>query len=267
MPFIENIIVYPIKALDGVRVNRARITAGGALERDREFAMVDDYGNFVNGKRHARIHQVRAQFDESIENVELHLLDANQRCNFHLVRDATKLEACFSDFFGFPISIKQNIENGFPDDTKASGPTLISAATLEEVSGWFPGLSPQDILRRFRVNVVIGGVPAFWEDHLFGEPETTVDFEIGAVQVKGINPCKRCVVPSRDPLTGEAMRGFQRTLAERRKETLSDWVVSSRFDHYYRLTVNTRIPLSEQGKVIRIDDVIRMTLPPSSQKR
>src|SRR5437879_458392 len=125
MPFIENIIVYPIKALDGVRVNRARITAGGTLERDREFAIVDDCSTFVNGKLHARIHQVRAQFDESIENVELHLLDANQRCSFHLVKDATKLEAWFSDFFGFSISIKQNIENGFPDDTKASGPTLI----------------------------------------------------------------------------------------------------------------------------------------------
>ena len=55
---------------------------------------------------------------------------------------------------------------------------------------------------RFRANLEIGEVPAFWEDRLYGESGTTVRFTVGAVCLEGTNPCQRCVVPTRDPLTG-----------------------------------------------------------------
>lgn len=65
------------------------------------------------------------------------------------------------------------------------------------------------------------------------------------------------VVALRDPITG-TVEVFQKTRATKRKEALPDWVVSSRFDHYYRLAVNTRIPRSEGGKIMTRGDEIRV---------
>jgi uncharacterized protein YcbX len=259
MPFIENLIVYPIKSLDGIWISQTQITAGGALSHDRELALLDENGNFVNGKRYQLIHKIRAKFDEGCETVTLHapIKGLQSRC-FHLVNNIIEMEAWFSEFFGSPIRIRRNKTQGFPDDTKASGPTVISKATIEEVSSWFPSLSVQDVLKRFRPNIIVGGVPAFWEDRLFGAAETVVDFKIGGVLIRGINPCQRCVVPSRDPLTGEVLPNFQKTFTKRRAETMPDWVATSRFDHYYRLSVNTRISSSEGGKVIRVGDEIQL---------
>ncbi len=66
------------------------------------------------------------------------------------------------------------------------------------------------------------------------------------------------MVPSRDPVTGESYAGFQRTFATRREETLPAEVARSRFNHFYRLSLNTRVPLSEAGKVIRLGDEVRV---------
>jgi uncharacterized protein YcbX len=60
---LRQIILYPIKSLDGVVVERARLTAGGILEHDRVYAIVDDAGAYVNGKRTARVHALRSEFD------------------------------------------------------------------------------------------------------------------------------------------------------------------------------------------------------------
>jgi hypothetical protein len=44
--------------------------------------------------------------------------------------------------------------------------------------------------------------------------------------------------------------------AEKRREALPAWAEPGRFDHYYRLAVNTRIPESEAGKVLKIGDSV-----------
>lgn len=262
IPFIENLIVYPIKSLDGAWIPKTQITAGGVLEHDREFALLDETGNFVNGKRYQLIHKIRANFDEEFKTVALHASRTGlQPRSFHLINNTREIEAWFREYFEFTIRFSRNRTQGFPDDTKASGPTVISKATIEEVSSWFPGLSEQDVLKRFRPNIVVGGVPAFWEDSLFGEAGTIVDFKIGAVLFRGINPCQRCIVPSRDPFTGEALPNFQKTFTKRRAETMPDWVTPSRFSHYYRLSVNTWISSSEAGKVIRVGDEIQIISP------
>ena len=42
--FLERIMVYPIKSLDGVSVMESRLTDGGILEFDRIHAIVDEKG-------------------------------------------------------------------------------------------------------------------------------------------------------------------------------------------------------------------------------
>jgi uncharacterized protein YcbX len=113
----------------------------------------------------------------------------------------------------------------------------------------------EEVLRRFRPNLVVRGVPAFWEDRLYAAADS-VSFRIGDVVLNGQNPCARCVVPTRDPLTGGAYPDFMKTFIERRKATLPPWAPPERFDHFYRLSVNTTIGKGEAGKVLQVGDAV-----------
>ena len=140
-----------------------------------------------------------------------------------------------------------------PRDRK---PTIVSTATLAAVAAWFPGLSVDSVRRRLRTNIEVDGVPAFWEDVLYAAAPAVVPFRIGAVTFVGSNPCQRCVVPSRDPDTGAALPAFSKRVAEQRAATLPDWAERTRFDHFYRLAVNTRIVPQQSGQVVRVGDVL-----------
>ena len=115
---------------------------------------------------------------------------------------------------------------------------------------------------RFRANLEIGGVPPFWEDRLYAEKPNRVHFRIGDDEFHGNNPCRRCAVPPRDPFTGESAPGNFKTLfLKMREETLPPWAERSRFDHFYRLSVNTLVPPTEAGKILRVGDEIRVIGP------
>ncbi len=259
MARITRILLYPIKSLDGIGVAEARVSAGGALEGDRRYAIVDGTGRYVNGKRLPDVHRLRARYDGARTRVVL--CNGVEERAFHLDRERAELARWLARYFGFPVEVRDDPQSGFPDDREAYGPTLIGAATLDRLTGWFPGKTADEMRLRFRANLEIGEVPAFWEDRLYGAAGTTVSFQIGAVRLEGTNPCQRCVVPTRDPWTGAEDRGFQKTLARRRAETLPPWAARSRFDHFYRLAVNTRIPISEAGKPIRVGDPIEIRGP------
>lgn len=260
MGYVARILIYPIKSLDGVAVNRATILASGALQRDREFAIVDAQGHFVNGKRNAKVHLLRSRsvsvreslWDDTAQTVTLKIQGTEEKRVFHLEQNPTELEAWFSDYFGFAVQLARNSLTGFPDDTIASGPTIISTATLEEVASWFPGITVEEMRQRLRANIEIGGVPPFWEDQLFADDGEIVQFKIGEVLFEGINPCQRCIVPTRNSRTGEAYPNFQKVFSQKRRETLPSWVNLSRFNHFYRLSVNTKIPASEAGKIVQV---------------
>jgi len=110
---------------------------------------------------------------------------------------------------------------------------------------------------RFRTTLEIDGVPTFWEDQLFGEKENyPIRFKIGDVAFEGSNPCARCPVPPRNPRTGEDLVGFQKKFSEMRRNSLPPSSPATRFDHFYRLASNTRVPATEQGKFLRVGDAL-----------
>jgi uncharacterized protein YcbX len=245
-PVVSGIFVYPIKSLGRTAVTESRIVPGGGLTHDREFALFDRDGNVINAKRHPRAQHIQALYDLAAFTVTL------GDGKFHLIEDHANLERWFSEYFGFPVAMKRNTTTGFPDDLDSPGPTIVSVASLDEVHRWFPNLDREQISRRFRANIEIGGVPAFWEDRLFGEPGEVVDFSIGEVRFQGVNPCARCPVPSRHPDTAEVLPEFAKVFSAKREATLPPWSAPGRFDHFYRLSVNTRVPASEVGKVIEV---------------
>ena len=258
MAYITGIFVYPIKSLDSVALTEATFLASGALGEDREFAMIDAKGQFVNGKANAKVHLLRSQWDTINKTICLQIQGTTEKREFALETERTELEIWLSEYFGFPVQLVQNSLTGFPDDPIASGPTIISTSTLETVASWFPGISVDEMRSRLRANIEIGGVPPFWEDKLFGNATQTIQLKIGEVLFEGINPCQRCIVPTRNPFTGESYPNFQKIFAQKRRETLPSWVNSSRFNHFYRLSVNTKVPATEAGKIIKIGDNIEV---------
>ncbi len=263
---LTQIVIYPVKSLDGMVVDRAKISTGGALEFDRRWAIVDASGKVVNAKRTAKIQQLRAQFDfvsEGLESerrsiIQLQTADDASTYTFCLTTQLTELSQWLSQFFGFGVSLIENTTTGFPDDLNAYGPTIVSTATLEAICDWFPKLDLAEVRRRFRTNLELSGVPAFWEDRLFGASGTVVDFQLGNVQIYGINPCQRCIVPTRNSISGAVTAKFQQIFMQQRQQTLPPEVNIARFNHFYRLAVNTQIPLVEAGKFLNTGD--RLTL-------
>jgi uncharacterized protein YcbX len=258
-PHLANIRLHPIKSLDPVAVAEARIGPGGGLELDRAWALYTVDGRWVNGKRTAAIHLIRAAFAPDVHAVTLAVPGDRRNIparQFAFPSDTESAAEWFSVYFEQQIIVRYARE-GFPDDSIANGPTVISTATLEAVRGWFPGIGLNDMRQRFRTSIEIDGVPAFWEDQLFGANENyAVRFRIGEVAFEGSNPCARCPVPPRDPQTGLELTGFQKRFSDLRRAQLPPWAPVERFDHFYRLSTNTRVASSESGKLLRIGDPV-----------
>jgi uncharacterized protein YcbX len=241
-------------------VASARLLPSGGLEYDRTFAIFDAAGKYVNGKRQPLVHHLRSEFDPAERVLKLSAPGASAG-QWHVDHQRAELEAWLSEYFHFPVTFKENPAAGFPDDPDAPGPTVISTATLETVASWFPGTTAEQMRARFRSNIEIGDVPPFWEDRLYGPKPQRVAFQIGEVVFHGNNPCRRCVVPPRDHLTGEGYPDFTKTFMARRQASLPDWAERSRFDHFYRLAVNTLLAPGAAGRQIHIGDEIRVIGP------
>jgi uncharacterized protein YcbX len=282
-PRLVNIRLHPIKSLDPVSVSEARISPSGGLALDRAWALYSVDGKWVNGKRTQAIHLIRANYSPDLREVTLSVPGDRREIptrTFAFPGAYEDAAEWFSVFFDQQIIVRCS-ENGFPDDTVASGPTIVSTASLEAVAEWFtlrnegfgptpqglalrnegfPGISLDEARQRFRATLEINGVPAFWEDQLFGEDERSiVRFKIGEINFEGSNPCARCPVPPRNPQTGEILEGFQKRFTQLRESTLPPWSPRPRFDHFYRLSTNTRVAPSETNKLLRVGDSLRLS--------
>jgi hypothetical protein len=267
-PQLTGIRLHQIKSLDPVRVEQARIGPGGGLEHDRAWALFSVDGRWVNAKRTAAMHLLRASYAPDLSSVTLAVPGDSRNIparTFPFPGGAQEAYEWFSVYFEQQILVRHSPE-GFPDDNIANGPTIISTASLQAVCNWFPEITLESARERFRTTLEIdtadaaatnassnGHLPAFWEDRLYGEDErSVVRFRIGEVNFEGSNPCARCPVTARDPQTAADMLGFQKRFSDLRRETLPPWAPAARFDHFYRLAVNTRVAPAEIGKVLRL---------------
>jgi uncharacterized protein YcbX len=255
-PYLSRIDIFPVKSLDGVSVPQSTVLGSGALTGDRAYALFDSQGHVINGKRNAAIHRLRSLFSDKGESITLTVDGDTPTATFHLHQQRSDLETWLSDYFQQPVTLQANHDLGFPDDTNAAGPTVISTATLQTVADWY-GLPLDETRRRFRTNLEIDGVPAFWEDQLFSADGSPIQFTIGDVLLWGINPCQRCVVPTRDTTTGAATDRFQKTFAQQRAATLPSWASPQRFNHFYKLAVNTNIPC-QGGQILKLGDGVSL---------
>jgi uncharacterized protein YcbX len=253
MPRVDRLRVYPVKGLDGIDVEAADVTEGGTLADDRTYALFDSDGDVVNGKRTARVHDLDTDFDRDTHEFVVETpIGAVER--FDLDDDPKRAEVWFSDFFDEDLTLERDDRLGYVD-RREMGPSVVSTATLQEVASWFEDLTVDSVRRRLRANVEIAGVPAFWEDRFVGEDAP--GFDAGNVRFEGVTPCGRCVVPTRDPDTGEGTPDFRETFVQRRQETFPDFADEDAFDHFYTLMLIADVPEASRGQTLRVGDEVR----------
>jgi uncharacterized protein YcbX len=250
---VRQITVYPIKSLDGIHLRQARMSVGGALLHDREFAFYNAEGRTVNAKKYPKIQQIRTFYDLEARTVRLETVGSSD--TFSLDNEQAALAEWMSAFLQTPVQLKQKQAGGFPDDDTASGFTISSLQTLETVRKWFPELDLDNLRRRFRFNIEADAPAPFWEDGLLSA-QSEQWCKVGEVDFWATGACARCPVPARDPFSGEPDSGFQQTFTRQRADTLPDFVEKSFFNHCYRLSINTKSNDEQVGKIIRVGDVI-----------
>lgn len=255
MARLERLRVYPIKGLDGIDLEEATILEGGTLARDREFALFDDDGEVVNGKRTDRVHEIATDFDP--ETGELTAEVDGDRRQFDLECEDGRERAAdwFGDVFGLDVHVERDTSLGYVD-RREMGPSVISTATLRTVASWFEGMATEEVRRRMRANVEISGVPPFWEDQFVGRDAPA--FLVDGVRFEGVTPCNRCVVPQRDPDTGEPVPEFADRFVEQRRKTFPDWADERAFDHYYALMLIAQVSEEDRGRVLRTGDSVEI---------
>lgn len=249
-PVVDRITIYPVKSLDGISLQKAQIGNGGCLLHDREYAIVDSNGKFVNGKSNAQTHLLRSAVDFENELISFRHESEDEWVQFHLQNDISEINGFLSAFFKMPVQLIRNTEGEFLDIPVQSGVTVLSEASLQTVGTWFNNMDLDETRKRFRATIEITGAPAFWEDKLFLEAGTAIEFKIGEVTLYGISPRARCVVPTRQPQTGEVIHGFPKTFAQQRTKSLPHWSTLQDYGHGYYLSVDCYIPATEFGKWI-----------------
>ncbi len=257
MATLSRIQVYPIKSLDAVELNKVKVTPHGMLENDRCYALFEGNGNIIKAKDCAELHQLRAKVN--LKSLQTCFQAHGKKETFHLEDERVAVGNWLSQILQRPVKLQRDDRIGFADDWTATGPTLISTATLEAVASWFDDLSVEEIRKRLRTNLEVEGVPAFWEDQLYGPKEgDLVSFRVGNIELFGKNACQRCPVPTRDMTTGEKTKNFSKTFVKARQENLPPWAHRERFDHFYRVSINTLPGTIGPGAQIQVGDEIEI---------
>ncbi len=254
MPHVDRLTVYPVKALAGADRQSVTISQGGTLDGDREFAIRDAEGEIVNGKRTSRLTRIDASVEPETGELRCRTPEPVE-FDLRSEPDRQAAAAWLGVQLDRTVTIDRDGTDGFPD-RPALGPSIISTGTIEAIASWYEDLTPESVRRRFRANIEIGGVPPFWEDRLISADGATTT--AGPIKLVDAQPCGRCVVPTRDPDTGESIPQFRDRFVRRRRETLPEWTDETALDHFYSAMVIARIPQSHRGKSITVGNSVRI---------
>ncbi|NHX35288.1 MULTISPECIES: MOSC domain-containing protein [Halolamina] len=267
MPRLERVRIYPVKGLDATEVDSVEVLDGGTLAGDREFALFDagavtgaggvdgnPHGNGVfNAKHSDRFHVLDTAYDPETAEVTVET-DGGSR-EFDLDNERNAASAWFSEVFDHDLTLRRDGSLGFVD-RRGMGPAVVSTATLETVASWFDDMSVESARRRLRANLEVSGVPAFWEDRFVGDDAPA--FAVGGARFEGVTPCARCVVPERDPETGDPTPEFRDRFVRKREATFPEWADEDAFDHFYTLMLIARVPERDRGRTLRVGDPVEV---------
>lgn len=278
---IEELWVYPVKSCAGIQVRESELTDTGLLY-DRAWMVVDTEGEFVSQRELPRMALIQPSFKmgqlmlRAPGMLSLHLaLDAAEDPLKVRVWDdgvdaydmGDVAAQWFSDFLGpdAPANLKRLRLARFDPDVKRPcdpawtggreattqfadgfGLLVTSSASLADLNARLvvAGHEPVD-MRRFRPNIVLGGVESHDEDRVGALRIDTLD---GAAVIEPVKPCGRCPIPNIDPTTAisSAVVG----------DTLQTYRQDPRLDGAITFGMNA-IVIEGDGQVLRVGQSVR----------
>jgi uncharacterized protein YcbX len=241
---LTEIHIYPVKSLQGTRLDEARVV-GGRLPGDREWLLVDDSGQFMDMRTYpqmARLHpeitadgllvhghrQAPLQVQRPDVRPEKVTFVPLWRRAAPVVHVTPKADEWFTRELGVEASLMSFVRDTaglevpwYEEWSSLQDATpfhLTSEDSLADLNGRMAAPIP---INRFRSNLVVKGAEPYAEDHW-------KRFSIGAMSFRWVKPCTRCVATTTDQVTGERLtREPLRTLATYRR-----WQDQVVFGHY-----------------------------------
>jgi uncharacterized protein YcbX len=218
---ITGLNIYPVKSCRGIALTRARITETG-FAHDREWLVVTPEYRFLTQRERPLL----AQIETALADNQL-VLRKPQGAALVLPLDLTgspqevtiwrdkvtgfdageEAATWLTEHLGKParlvrfdkshkrfsnrqwtgdVDVPVQFADGYPW-------LLISQGSLDELNRRLEQPLP---MNRFRPNIVVDGLPPFGED-------SVDEFVAGAVRMKVVKPCDRCVITTTDQITGE----------------------------------------------------------------
>ena len=286
---IAELWVYPVKSCAGVRLPRATLLSTG-LEWDRSWMVVDAQGEFVSQRELPRMALIQPSFRfgqlvlRAPGMLALHLqLDAAEAPTRVRVWD-DEVDAYdmgdvaaqwFSDFLGAgaPAGLQRlRLARFDPEVQRLSslrwtggvpaplhfgdGFSLLvaSAAALADLNTRLAAAGQQAVdMRRFRPNLVLGGVLAHDEDRFSDMylPQVVPDGSVEAaelVHLQLVKPCTRCPIPDVDPDSGEAGYAVGHALQGYRAEPRLDGAITFGMNAVVRNGADNVLTEGQEGR-------------------
>lgn len=205
---IRALSTTPVK---GTRLHtpyRIVLDAAGA-RGDRRFYVIDGRNRMVNAKQLGELTAVVARYsegqlqlsfpDEHVVEGEIRLGETVETRFYSEPVSAQLVDGPWSgaltEYAGQPLRLVQAVRGGAVDRGAAGGVTLISTASLRKLAdvGDRDGIDA----RRFRMLIEVDGIDAHAEDQWVGQSA-----RVGAARVHLNGHVGRCLITSRDPVTG-----------------------------------------------------------------
>lgn len=233
---VQDIFIYPIKSLGGIRLSEAVVEEKG-FQYDRRWMLVDEEGVFVSQRDYPQLalfsvdlgenelivyqrknkeNSVQIPFDEA-SGPELMVTIWDDQVLAKVVHP--EISQWFSEILGLQVNLVVMPENSHrkvdpryavngESVSFADGMPylLIGQESLNDLNCKLENPVPMD---RFRPNVVFSGGTPFLEDSLRKVKIGEVDFQI-------IKPCARCVMTTVDQETGVKGKEPLKTLSSYR---------------------------------------------------
>ncbi len=233
---VQDIFIYPIKSLGGIRLSEAVVEEKG-FQHDRRWMLVNEEGVFVSQRdypqlalfsvdlgenelivyqRNNKENSIQIPFDEST-GPELMVTIWDDQVLAKVVHP--EISQWFSEILGLEVNLVVMPENSHrkvdpryavngESVSFADGMPylLIGQESLNDLNCKLENPVPMD---RFRPNVVFSGGTSFLEDSLRKVKIGEVDFQI-------IKPCARCVMTTVDQETGVKGKEPLKTLSSYR---------------------------------------------------
>lgn len=233
---VQDIFIYPIKSLGGIRLSEAVVEDKG-FQYDRRWMLVDDAGVFITQRKHPKMALLSVELDEKellVFNKQKPETRVKIPLNFALGSEQkvtiwndevlaktvqSDLDEWFSDFFGFRASLvmmpesthrkvdeKYAVQSNSVSFADGMPYLLIGQGSLDDLNSRMDVPVP---MNRFRPNIVMAGGTPFLEDSLR-------KIQIGQVEFQIVKPCARCVLTTVDQNSGTKGKEPLKTLASYR---------------------------------------------------